>query len=120
MRAGGSLLLIADHAPFGAAAETLAKRFGLDMSKGHTMDMNNYDQEDENQNRTFLVFSRDNKLLIEHAITRGHDAAERINRVVTFTGQSLKGPEGSTAFLKLSETAQDRQPPSEGFKANNA
>lgn len=42
-----ALLLIADHAPFGAAAETLAKRFGVDMSKGHTMDNNNYDQEDE-------------------------------------------------------------------------
>jgi hypothetical protein len=116
VRAGGSLLLIADHAPFGAAAETLAKRFGVDMSKGHTMDMNNYDQEDENQNRTFLVFSRDNKLLIDHAITRGRDAVERINRVVTFTGQSLKGPEGSIAFLKLSETAQDRQPPSKDSK----
>lgn len=112
VRAGGSLLLIADHAPFGAAAENLAKRFGVDMSKGHTFDNVNYDQEDENQNRSFLVFSRDNKLLIEHAITRGRNATESIKRIVTFTGQSLKGPEGSVAFLKLSDTAQDRQPPS--------
>jgi hypothetical protein len=35
---------------------------------------------------------------------------------VTFTGQSLKGPEASIAFLKLSETAQDRQPPSADSK----
>jgi hypothetical protein len=116
VRAGGSLLLISDHAPFGAAAETLAGRFNVGMSKGHTMDENNYDQEDENKNRTFLVFSRDNKLLIDHAITRGRDATEQINRVVTFTGQSLKGPQGSIAFLKLSETAQDRQPPSKDSK----
>jgi hypothetical protein len=109
VRAGGSLLLIADHAPFGAAAETLAKRFDVDMSKGHTIDEENYEREDGN--RSFLVFSRENKLLIDHAITNGRDASERINRVVTFTGQSLKGPEGSVAFLKLSETAKDRQPP---------
>ena len=111
VRAGGSLLLIADHAPFGAAAETLGKRFGVEMSKGHTIDDSNYDREDENLNRSFLVFSRDNKLLIDHAITRGREASERVNRVVTFTGQSLKGPEGSVAFLKLSDTAKDRQPP---------
>ncbi|HKC62799.1 MAG TPA: hypothetical protein VKB86_04145 [Pyrinomonadaceae bacterium] len=116
VRAGGSLLLIADHAPFGAAAENLAKRFGVDMSKGHTIDVNNYDQENGNNNRSFLVFSRDNKLLINHPITEGRDSTERINRVVTFTGQSLKGPEGSVAFLKLSDTAQDQQPPSKDSK----
>jgi len=36
VQAGGSLLLITDHAPFGSAAESLAKRFGVDMSKGYT------------------------------------------------------------------------------------
>jgi hypothetical protein len=116
VRAGGSLLLIADHAPFGAAAETLAKRFGIDMSKGHTVDAETYDRENGNQNRGFLVFSRDNHLLIDHAITRGRDATERVNRVVSFTGQSLKGPEGSVAFLKLSDTAKDRQPPDKDSK----
>src|SRR6185503_16237720 len=30
---GGSLLLIADHAPFGGAASALANKFGVDMSK---------------------------------------------------------------------------------------
>ena len=114
VRAGGSLLLIADHAPFGAAAEALAKRFDIEMSKGHTIDENNYEQEDGN--RSFLVFSRDNKLLMDHAITRG-GGDERLNRIVTFTGQSLKGPEGSIAFLKLSETAKDRQPPAQDAKA---
>jgi hypothetical protein len=109
VKAGGALLLIADHAPFGAAAERLAERFGVDMSKGHTIDEANYEQEDGNP--SFLVFSRENKLLIDHAITEGRNASERINRIVTFTGQSLKGPEGSVTFLKLSETAKDRLPP---------
>lgn len=105
---GGALLLIADHAPFGAAAEKLARRFGVDMSKGHTSDPNNHDT--ETGIATFLVFSRDNRLLRDHAITRGRGATEQINNVLTFTGQSLKGPKGIVAFLKLSDTASDRLP----------
>lgn len=114
VRSGGALLLIADHAPFGAAAEKLAQRFGVDMSKGHTGDTVNHDI--ETGNATFLVFSRDNRLLVDHIITRGRDATERINNVLTFTGQSLKGPEGSVAFLKLADTAFDRQPPDANAK----
>lgn len=109
VRAGGSVLLIADHAPFGAAAENLAKRFGVEMSKGYTSDSANYDQASGNQ--SFLTFTRENKLLIDHPITRGRDATERINRVVTFTGQSLTAPQGSTALFKLSETATDAEAP---------
>ena len=35
VKEGGSLLLITDHAPMGSAAQCLAKRFGVNMSKGH-------------------------------------------------------------------------------------
>lgn len=111
VRAGGALLLIADHAPFGAAAEKLARRFNVEMSKGFTADATNYDRSDGNQNISFLLFSRENGLLGEHAITRGRSAQERLTRVVSFTGQSLKGPDESVAFLKLSEQAIDREPP---------
>jgi hypothetical protein len=38
VRKGGSLLLIADHAPFGSAAENLGKRFGVTMGKGWAFD----------------------------------------------------------------------------------
>jgi hypothetical protein len=41
----------------------------------------------------------------DHPITRGRDESERINRVKTFTGQSLKGPPGSVSFLNFSATA---------------
>ncbi|HEY0319785.1 MAG TPA: hypothetical protein VGC66_02320 [Pyrinomonadaceae bacterium] len=109
VRAGGSLLLIADHAPFGSAAETLAKRFNVEMSKGFTIDQTNYDQSEGNKNISFLLFSRENKLLADHPITLGRNASERLSKVVTFTGQSLKGPEGSIAFLKLSDQAIDRE-----------
>ena len=99
---GGSLLLITDHAPFGSAAESLAKRFGVDMSKGYTSDPSNSEG-----GETSLVFTRKNNLLGDHPITKGRDDSERINRIQTFTGQSLKGPAGSVAILKLGDTAVD-------------
>jgi hypothetical protein len=38
---GGSLLLIADHAPMGAASAGLAQKFGVEMSNGRTIDPGN-------------------------------------------------------------------------------
>ena len=105
VRSGGSLLLIADHAPFGAAADIMAQRFEVDMSKGHTSDPAQHDS--ETGNMSFLLFTRANKLLSNHPIMEGRDQGERINTVISFTGQSLKGPPGSTAILQLSETAMD-------------
>ncbi len=97
---GGCLLLITDHAPFGSAAECLAKRFGVDMSKGAVGDPKNSEE-----GATSLVFSRQNHLLGDHPIIRGRDDSERVNKVRTFTGTSLKGPEGSVPILKLADTA---------------
>jgi hypothetical protein len=104
VRGGGSLLLIADHAPFGGAAEILSKRFGVEMSKGFTYDP----EHSEKDSPSLLIFSRENKLLLDHPITQGRDTTERINRVLTFTGQSLKGPDGSASILQLAATAIDR------------
>ncbi len=42
----------------------------------------------------------------DHAILNGREPSERVNRVLTFGGQSLKGPLGSV-MLKLAETATD-------------
>jgi len=101
---GGSLLLIADHAPFGGAAAALANKFGVDMSKGYT-----FDPENSVANLpTQLIFSRENKLLASHPITEGRNEKERVNLVRSFTGQSLKGPEGSAGILNLASTAFDR------------
>jgi len=103
VKGGGALFLIADHAPFGGAAASLAGRFGVDMSKGFT-----YDQENSVAGSpSLLIFSRDNKLLVSHPITEGRDQNERLNRVQSFTGQSLKGPADSVAILKLADTSRD-------------
>jgi hypothetical protein len=101
---GGALLLIADHAPFGGAAAALASRFGVDMSKGYTFDPENAVAGSPTQ----LIFSRDNKLLGTHPILEGRNENERIKLLRSFTGQSLKGPEGSTGILNLANTATDR------------
>ena len=112
VRAGGNLLLIADHAPMGAANERLGLRFGVDMSKGYTGDPANRDEQSKSD--TFIRYDRDNKLLGDHPITRGRNAGEMISRVIAFTGQSVKGPKDSVAFMKLADTAIDLTPAREG------
>jgi hypothetical protein len=101
---GGALLLIADHAPFGAAAQILAKRFDVEMSKGYVLDI----EHSVPQEPTLLIFSRENKLLLDHPITQGRNDSERINQVQTFTGQALKGPPGATQIMTLAATAIDQ------------
>jgi hypothetical protein len=103
VRGGGALLFIADQAPFGSAAETLAKQLGVDMSRSETTDPANADKEFGLP--SVIVYSRENHQLAEAAITNGRSDAERVNRVIVFSGQSLKGPQGSDAFLKLADSA---------------
>lgn len=104
---GGSLLLITDIYPMSAPSQPLAKEFGVEMSAGKTEDSAHSDPEGAPSQ---LVFARDNGLLADHAITEGRDPSERIRRVVTFSGQSLKGPAESSAFLPLADSAVDLSP----------
>jgi len=100
---GGSLLLIADHAPFGSAAETLARRFGVEMGKGFVFDAGNA----EPGSPTTLRFSRENGLLGAHAVLEGREATEQIHSVVAFTGQSLSIAAGATPLLVLGASARE-------------
>jgi hypothetical protein len=102
VRNGGSLLLIADHAPFGSAAEILAKRFGVDFHKGFVTDAEHFLP---GRGPSMLVFK--NELLGAHAIMNGRDTTERIRNVVSFTGQSMSIPKDATPLLKLSPTARE-------------
>jgi hypothetical protein len=102
VRRGGSLFLIADHAPMGDAAAPLSKRFGVTLGNGFVFDTNpdNFDDKDP----TELVFSEQNHLLGKHLITRGRDNSERLHKLVAFTGESVTIPQGATAILSLSPT----------------
>lgn len=108
VKAGGALLLIADHAPMGSANQILGDRFGVNMSKMYTADEQNYDRESNNQG--FIIYTRESGRLADHAITRGRNDSERVNKIIAFTGQSLKGPPDSFAFMKLADTAVDVMP----------
>jgi len=105
VKGGGNLLLIADHAPMGSANQILADRFGVNMSKMFTVDNQNYDKESNNPG--FIIYTRESGRLADHPITRGRNDSERINKIITFTGQSLKGPADSIAFMKLADSAVD-------------
>lgn len=100
---GGSLLLIADHFPFGFAAQSLAAKFGISFQGGMVEDSINYDKASKDHSQ--LVFSKGNKLLGSHPVTNG------IEKIISFTGQSIKCTNsGCTSFLQLSDAAYDLTP----------
>ncbi|NOT08544.1 MAG: hypothetical protein HOP28_10105 [Gemmatimonadales bacterium] len=93
VRAGGSLLLIADHMPFPGAAEALAAAFGIRMHNGFATDATCAADE--------FVFRRSDGSLADHPITRGRNRGERIDSIRSFTGQAFEGSDGSRALLTL-------------------
>lgn len=101
---GGRLLLIADHAPFGAASAALGKAFGVRMRAGFL-------EVPEPEKSDPLRFTRGNGRLGTHPILSGiaGEAPETgkapVNCVQTFTGQSLDGPPGSTVLLRVPDNA---------------
>jgi len=103
VRRGGSLFLIADHAPMGDAAAPLAERFGVTLGNGFVFDTNpnNYTDKDP----TELVFSEQNHLLGTNPIARGRNDPERLHKLVAFTGESVTIPRGAIVILPLSPTA---------------
>ncbi len=103
--AGGSLLLVTDHYPTGHAVANLAARFGVQMSKGVVEDSVHYETRFDN---THIVFSRDNGGLALHPILEGRSSVERVDRVLTFTGQAIDADAPAIGFLVLSGTAVAR------------
>jgi hypothetical protein len=104
VKGGGSLLLIADPGPFGRSIASLAKQFGIEMGANVAEDPANSAEEFRS---SLIVYSRNNHQLVDHSITSGRDSSEKVNRVIVFEGQSLKGPQESIAFLKLADSAKD-------------
>ncbi|HYD72662.1 MAG TPA: DUF4350 domain-containing protein [Candidatus Binatia bacterium] len=74
---GGALLLIADHMPFGGAAQDLGAAFGVTFDNGFATDQNN--QPD--------VFTRQNGGLADDPLLAN------IQQVRTFTGSAFRAPQ---------------------------
>lgn len=94
---GGSLLLIADHAPFGRSATPLAAAFGVEMGNGYVA------VRQDGKVTSRIAFS--GWQLGAHPIIAGPGPGGRVRRVETFTGQSLSVPAGAVALLILPEDA---------------
>lgn len=103
VEAGGGLLLIADHSPMGSAARGLGEVLGVDMRSSYAIDVVRGDS----KSPSTITYTAGAGLDTAHAIVRGRDRAESVRKVITFTGQSLTGPAGSTALLQLSDRAED-------------
>ncbi|WP_332678486.1 DUF4350 domain-containing protein [Brevundimonas sp.] len=100
VRGGGKLLLIADHTPFGSAAEALAIRFGVRMGKGYAFAMT--DDGDLTTNLTYPA-----EAFGDHPIIAGRSADERVASVTAFTGQSLQGPAEAVTLLPMTLGARE-------------
>lgn len=81
VRAGGALMLIADHMPMPGAAEELAAEFGLLFSNGFAFDSLGGGR---------IFHRRSDGTLADHPITRGRNAEEVVDSVATFTGQAFR------------------------------
>jgi hypothetical protein len=92
VRAGGSLLLIADHMPLAGHAEALAAAFGVRFQNGFAQD---------GAGNGTLTFRRSDGSLASSAITNGRDASERVDTVMTFTGQAFRVDPGVKAEALL-------------------
>ena len=91
---GGSLFLIADHMPMGGAAEDLARAFGFEFTNGFAM----------NQQRGVPdYFNLKHQTLTSSIITMGRDTTERVEQIVTFTGQAFKIPEDAIPILTFDD-----------------
>lgn len=83
VRGGGRFLLFADHAPIAGAARDLAAVFGVLMADVYVDGGPGPD-----------VFRRLDGTLREHPIVEGRQASERVDSVMTFTGQAMQVTDG--------------------------
>ena len=87
-----------------AAAEILAKRFGVEMSKGYTYRSGNT-ADKESASPSVIVYSRENKLLADTRSRMGasEDGAGQ-SRACVLPASRSKARKAAIAFLKLADT----------------
>jgi hypothetical protein len=98
---GGSLLLIADHMPFGGAVENLAAAFGISWINGFAYDAK--------QNSIF-TYSRTSGLH-PHPVFDGRAGAnERVDSIVAFTGSAFWVPSGGAPLISIPKDSRVLMP----------
>jgi hypothetical protein len=91
---GGALLLIADHMPFPGAAHDLGAAFGFEFQNGFAV---------HPERKGPAPFDRADGTLTAHPISDGRSADERVERVLSFTGQAFRSPPAAAPLLVLPE-----------------
>ena len=91
---GGSLFLIADHMPMAGAAKDLAAEFEFEFTNGFAFDAISGGP---------AYFNLKERTLTESIITKGRDSSERVEQIVSFTGQAFKIPDDATPILTFNK-----------------
>ena len=100
IRAGGALLLIADHQPFPAAAADLARKLGFLFYNGFVLDTG------ARQAQGMVTFTRQRGTLHAHPVTDGSLGRPALSRFTVFTGQALLPLSEAQPLLELSRPHQ--------------
>lgn len=98
VKEGGSLLLITEHFPFGLAMKPMLEKFGVLVHNGYTEDtlLNNKEVRDA------LLFTK-----IKGNLNKMHPILDKVERLNTFTGSSVKGDSTWTPLLIFTASAQN-------------
>jgi hypothetical protein len=94
---GGALMMMVDHFPMPATAGKLAEAFGVRFHNGYAVDP----QSDTGP----LLYTRANKSLADHPITRGRSEKEKVDSVATFTGSAFQIDRGDPILTFLGAEA---------------
>jgi hypothetical protein len=105
--AGGSLVLLSEHAPIDKSMTPLLNKFGIQSSIGIIWDSLNCDKSIQMKGfQTLLKFNKENGLLnTDHPITKGERSGEQIDAIVSYGGSGLTGP-SYTSLFNLSTTSE--------------
>lgn len=105
--AGGALLLISDHMPFGGAVADLASAFRIEISNGFAVDATaiTHLSSESVDTAAFFMFRRADGTLSSHPVTERRTDADRIDSVATDAGCALRLPPGGESLLTLGPSA---------------
>ena len=103
---GGALMMMVDHFPMPATAGKLAEAFGVRFHNGYAVD--------PQAPPGPLLYTRADKSLADHPITRGRTEKERVDSVATFTGSAFQIDGGDPVLTFLGSEAISYAPEASG------
>ncbi len=95
---GGSLLMLADHAPLGGGSSKLAAAFGFDFLNGYAAETK---YAESGVRRLEVDFTAQNGLNTEHPAVNGSTGRRPVVRFHCFGGQAFIPPDGAQRVLTL-------------------